>query len=111
MMCEELKLGIEEDNSVKNGIVTFSAFLFLGIFPLIPFIIGLLINFKEKMLFYLSISVTGVTLFILGLIKTKISGGNSFKSGLESLIVGSVAASAAFVVGFVLEPLIGKKSG
>jgi VIT1/CCC1 family predicted Fe2+/Mn2+ transporter len=41
-------------------------------------------------------------LFTLGALKTILTGKNWFKSGLEMLLVGGVAASAAYLVGLLL---------
>ena len=42
---------------------------------------------------------TGLTLFVLGALKVRITGRNWFRSGLEMLLVGGVAAAAAYGVG------------
>jgi len=46
--------------------------------------------------------LTGATLFGLGALKTIITGTKWFISGLEMLLVGGVAASAAYLVGVLL---------
>ena len=48
---------------------------------------------------------TRATLFVLGAMKVRITGRHWAKSGLETLVVGGVAAAAAYGVGFVLSHL------
>ena len=49
--------------------------------------------------------MTGITLFCLGALKVKITRRNWFKSGLEMLIVGGLAAAAAYAIGALLKDL------
>jgi len=105
MMVEELGIIEENDDPLKNGLVTFFSFVFFGTFPLIPFLIGLSVEAQVHTLFYASLIVTLIVLFFLGAIKTKVTGVNVFKSGGETLLIGAIAASAAYVIGWLLEPL------
>jgi len=41
----------------------------------------------------------------LGAVKTKVTGVNVIKSGTETLVIGAIAASAAYLIGWLLEPL------
>lgn len=105
MMVEEL--GIIEDNEspAKNALVTFFSFVICGIFPLIPFFIGHAQEADALVVFYWAIAVTALSLFALGASKTKITDVKWWKSGLETLFVGSIAAGCAFLIGYLLEPL------
>jgi len=105
MMVEELGIIEENDDPLKNGLVTFFSFVFFGSFPLIPFLIGLSIEAKVTSLFYSSLIVTLLVLFFLGAIKTKVTGVNLWKSGGETLFIGAIAASAAYIIGWLLEPI------
>ena len=57
------------------------------------------------MTFILACILTGVTLFILGALKVKVTVKNWFTSGLEMLMVGGIAAIAAFLIGKLLAGL------
>lgn len=105
MMVEELGIIEENDDPLKNGLVTFFSFIICGIFPLLPFIIGLAFDTTVNTLFFISIGVTGITLFGLGAVKTRFTGVNPLKSGGETLVIGAIAAAAAFLIGYLLEPL------
>ena len=51
-------------------------------------------DMKRALLY--SILLTGVALIAFGAVKGKLTGMNPFKSGLQTLLVGGLAAGAAF---------------
>jgi VIT1/CCC1 family predicted Fe2+/Mn2+ transporter len=53
-----------------------------------------------------TIILTAIALFMLGSAKYKITGKNWFRSGIETLIIGGIAASAAYIVGYLLAGLL-----
>ena len=107
MMREEL--GLVEDNKkpINSTLSTFVGFNVVGLIPLIPFLIfylgGMLVNSEA---FFFSIAFTGAAFFIVGLIKGKIVKKSLIRSGLYTLVIGSVAASVAYFVGYSLNLLI-----
>lgn len=110
MMVEELGIMEENESPVKNGLVTFFSFVVFGIFPLIPFLIALAFdNPAPHTIFWFALAVTGVILFVLGAVKTKVTGANPLKSGIETLIIGGIAAGSAYLIGWLLEPLVHDK--
>jgi VIT1/CCC1 family predicted Fe2+/Mn2+ transporter len=78
---------------------TFSAFLICGLAPLLPFILKMTNAFK------LSIILTGSVFFAIGSAKSKWSTVSWWRSGLETLILGSIAAGLAYAVGIMLKGL------
>lgn len=97
MMHHELEL---EDprgtNPILTGLVTFISFLVFGVIPLIPYMI--LEEGPEKA-FYSSVAATLFALIALGVIKGKVLGQKMFRSILEVVLIGGVAAVVAFGVG------------
>ena len=63
-----------------------------GLIPLGPYMVAG--DMKRALLF--SILFTGVALIAFGAVKGKLTGMNPFKSGLQTLLVGGLAAGAAF---------------
>jgi VIT1/CCC1 family predicted Fe2+/Mn2+ transporter len=57
--------------------------------------------------FIVSLIMSGVALFILGSAKVIVTHHNPIRSGLEMLIVGSLAAGVAYIVGIVLKGIVG----
>lgn len=45
-------------------------------------------------------------LFVLGVIKSKVSGANPLKSGLEMLALGGLAAFASWMIGYLLKSIV-----
>ena len=56
-------------------------------------------------MFPAAIVLTGITLFALGALKVKFTQRNWFLSGLQMLVVGGVAAFAAYGIGAALSGL------
>ena len=63
-----------------------------GLIPLAPYMLAA--DMKRALLF--SILFTGVALIAFGSVKGRLTGMNPFKSGLQTLLVGGLAAGAAF---------------
>lgn len=107
MMVEELGIIEENESPVKNALVTFFSFSIFGLIPLIAYVFSKFIPVlnRDTNMFLLSCILTALTLFTLGSLKVKITGKNWFKSGLEMLIVGGLAAGAAYVIGILLSGL------
>lgn len=107
MMVEELGLIPDDENPIKNAIVTFLSFCFFGLIPILPYIVGEIANAK-RFLFGASMIITGCALWGLGIIKSKFTTKNWFMSGLETFIVGVIAAGASFLIGLAFEGLTGE---
>jgi len=106
MMHEELGLMKEKISSKKHGTITFISFLIFGFIPLSIYVFGAIFDIKISHEFLLTSLFTAVALFILGSIKTRFTGKNWIKSGIETLIIGSLAASAAYFVGVILSNIV-----
>lgn len=96
------KKEIHWSQPLKNAVVTFVSFVIFGFIPLLTYVLVLFIGELGIDSFVLSSILTGVTLFSLGVAKSLITHVNWFKSGLEMLIVGGLAALVAYGVGYVL---------
>lgn len=98
MMNHELEMPDPRDeNPALTGFATFVSFIIFGAIPLLPFIIP--ISTTAETAFELSIVGTFSALVILGLLKWRVIGHSLWKSLFEVVVVGSVAAVIAFVVG------------
>lgn len=106
MMREELGLIEGARNPIHTAISTFMGFNLIGLIPLLPFVILIMdINNLENSILY-SVSFTAGAFFLIGIIKGKVVKHNLIKSGLASLFIGTIAASIAYFVGFLLNELI-----
>lgn len=100
MMTEELGIVASDESPMKNALVTFASFAMFGLVPVLAYV--LLPASKPGLQFAIAAVCTGSTLFALGAARVKITGRNWIKSGLEMLLVGGIAAAAAYAVGVVL---------
>lgn len=102
MMKDELGIILDEkDDPRKHGIATFFAFTFAGLFPLAPYLVG---GFENQ--FYYSLGLGAFTLFVIGALRSFITTVSLLRGGLEMLLIGSSAAAAAYIVGYILEGLV-----
>ncbi len=98
ILNNELKMSNPMDeNPLSTGFATFVAFITFGLIPLMPFIVLDTVN--PETVFQISATGAFIALVILGIFKWKIVGTNVFKSVLEVVIIGGLAATVAFFVG------------
>lgn len=98
MMIDEL--GLLPDNHaspVKNGIATFFSFAIAGLFPLLPYL------FFLPTAFNIAIILTAIALFTVGALRTHITRKPPLIAGLEMLLVGAIAAIAAYTTGYLID--------
>jgi VIT1/CCC1 family predicted Fe2+/Mn2+ transporter len=56
--------------------------------------------------FALSAITTAVSLFVVGALRVKITKKNWIKSGIEMLLVGGIAATVAYLIGYLLKMIV-----
>ncbi|MFX1387309.1 MAG: VIT1/CCC1 transporter family protein [Promethearchaeota archaeon] len=96
------ELGLEEpENPILGAILTFLSFIFGSFLTLFAYFFNIgLISLVVSSIISFSM------LFIVGVLKTKITGEKRIKSGLEMVLIGIVAFIASYGIGTVLEQLI-----
>lgn len=90
----------------RAGSVTFLAFLVVGTIPLIIFIADVALDGDISSPFLWSAILTGAAFFLIGTIKSRFVAGRWWYEGLETLLVGGVAALLAYGVGVALRGLV-----
>ncbi len=98
---EENKILEKKETPIKNASATFVAFVLAGTIPLLPYVLGMAYNN-----FYLAILATSIALFVVGSLRTLVTGVGWLKAGLEMLIIGSLAAAVSYAIGDLLGKLI-----
>jgi len=107
MMREELGLIEDEKQPIDSAVSTFIGFNLIGVIPLIPFLVFITIGINvNSEAFYYSMIFTAMAFFIVGMIKGKIVKKSKLRSGFFTLIIGGVAATVAFVIGYLLNFLV-----
>ncbi|KIC46693.1 membrane protein [Ruegeria sp. ANG-S4] len=97
MMQGEYGLGGVDPHPTKSAATTFLSFLCAGVVPLAPFILGL-----EKA-FLTSAVMTAATFFVIGALKSFWSIIPWWRSAVETLLIGGIAAGIAYFVGTLFE--------
>jgi VIT1/CCC1 family predicted Fe2+/Mn2+ transporter len=105
MMVHELGLLADERKPVRSGATTFAAFALAGVVPLLVYLLAFALPVPAGAMFPVSIVLTGLTLFALGAAKVRITGLSAWRSGLEMLAVGGLAAAVAYGIGALLKGL------
>lgn len=90
----------KESSPTKHGAVTFVSFVLAGILPLLPY------TFMKSSRFLASILVVCLSLFAIGGLRGLFTKKNWVLQGVEMLVVGGVAASAAYTIGFLLNKYV-----
>ena len=93
MLTDEYGLSPVDPHPLRAALATFAAFLAAGMVPLAPFLFG------SELGFNLSTALTGATFFAIGTLKSRWSLSPWWRSGLETLAIGGVAAGIAYGVG------------
>jgi vacuolar iron transporter family protein len=89
------ELGLERPNPRRAPISAFTiaiSYIVGGLIPLMPYILGL--ELHRALIF--SVVVTGVALAVFGAVKGRLTGINIVKSAFQTMLVGGLAAGAAF---------------
>lgn len=96
------ELGLEEpENPALGAILTFFSFILGAFIPLSPYFLDLGI-----ISLVISSIISFSLLFLVGMAKTRITGENKIKSGLEMVLVGIIAFIISYFVGGWLENLV-----
>jgi VIT1/CCC1 family predicted Fe2+/Mn2+ transporter len=97
---------IKNENPMSKAITTFTAFNLVGLIPLIPFILVFISGFSAfytlENIFIYSATFTGFSFFAIGMIKGRVVNKSPLKSGLNTLMIGGIAAIVSFMVGDIL---------
>jgi VIT1/CCC1 family predicted Fe2+/Mn2+ transporter len=95
----ELARGDKENNGspILHGVITFMSFNIIGLIPLLPFVS------KTSNKFLLSTSLVALSLFVVGVLRSKYTRKSWVSSGMKTLAVGGFATLVAYTVGYLLD--------
>ena len=103
MMSEELGFGTTDPNEFRAALSTLVAFITVGSLPLLAFFYDLAAPGELEHAFAWSALMTAVAFFVVGALKSRFVDQAWWRSGLETLIVGSLAAALAYAAGVLLQ--------
>lgn len=99
MMAEEHGLvAVDRSTALRSALVVGIAAVIGSLIPLVPFIF---LPVGISML--VSIALTALVLFAVGVYKAKTMVGHPGKSGLEMAVIGTVSALAGYLIGVLLK--------
>lgn len=104
MLAEEHGLGREHPSPLKSGLVTFTAFVLIGMVPLLPLLVTPL---GMPLQLYVSVALAAVVFFAIGSLKSLFFGRRAIKAGFTTLLTGGTAAALAFLVGYFMRNAFG----
>lgn len=107
MMIDELGMLEDERKPLLSGAATLISFIVAGSVPLLVYLVGLFTTIPATPSFRISLILSFVALFGLGAAKVLVTRRNPWRSGLEMLLVGGLAAAVAYAVGALLSGLGG----
>lgn len=97
------ELGVVPENMAhpfRNGLAMFVSYVVGGLVPILPYLILPIWTAVP-----VSIGLTLIGLFILGVVTTKFTKRNWVKAGLEMLLLAGLAAGVGYVIGQVVAGL------
>lgn len=100
MLTEEYGLPRQVRSPWLAAASTLTAFIICGAVPIAPFLFGFLSAFQW------SIVLTALVFFAIGAAKSRWSMMRWWTSGIETLVVGALAAALAYAVGHFLRGLV-----
>ena len=105
MVTEELGLQLPEDDDavlLTDAIIMSIAFAGFGCLPLSVYCFGQLDMADDRNMFYVSLAITAVFVFILGSTKSTFSSVFWLYSGFETLLVAAATSGVAFGIGSLI---------
>jgi VIT1/CCC1 family predicted Fe2+/Mn2+ transporter len=83
--------------TIRAGVIMFFSYFLAGFIPLAPYVFA-----EVKNAFPISVIMSLVTLFILGLISAKFSTRAYWKTGLRMFLIGGLAIGLGILVGSIV---------
>lgn len=100
MLVEEHGLPLAIRSALKAASATFAAFILCGSIPLLPYVV-------DEGGFEVSATLTGLVFVVIGSLRARWSIHPWWRSGLGTLCIGTLAASAAYGIGHLLAGVLG----
>ncbi|HEX6772568.1 MAG TPA: VIT1/CCC1 transporter family protein [Acidobacteriaceae bacterium] len=98
MMRFELGLEAPQPGRALRSATTIAAsYIVGGLIPLLPYMLG-----SARTALPASVAITLLALLLFGAVKGRVTGAGALRSGLQTAIIGGLAAAAAFTIAHLL---------
>lgn len=105
MLVEEWGVQLETPSPTRAALTTFVAFVLAGLVPILPICMGEWLG--ESQTFMASAVLAAITFFLIGVARGRITERSLIMTGIETFLVGGLAASSAYAIGALLGGLVG----
>jgi VIT1/CCC1 family predicted Fe2+/Mn2+ transporter len=105
MMSEELGFGSSEPNEYRAALSTLAAFVTIGFLPLLIYVYDLIGAGDVAQPFLWSALLTAVAFLVIGGMKARVVDQSWWRSAIETLTIGGLAAALAYGAGTLLQSL------
>jgi vacuolar iron transporter family protein len=103
MVEKELGLTVENDaNALRGAVVMGASFGVAALVPILPYLVA-----PVYTAVYFSVALSALLLFAMGVLKSRWTKRNWFRSGLEIFGLGAIAGIAGYLFGSVLPAALG----
>jgi predicted membrane protein (TIGR00267 family) len=96
------ELGLEKPDPKRAFVSAFTiaaSYMAGGLIPLAPYIVSVYIkDLSVQTALFISVAFTLVALLIFGFVKGRFTGTRPLRSALQTALIGSLAAGAAFLI-------------
>lgn len=90
-----------------TGIITFFAFVIAGTLPLLPYLAYLTgFPLETRHQLFASIIATAIAMFLVGSVRTIITGGKWVRNGFQTMGIGAIAAIVAYTAGAIIDRFV-----
>ncbi len=106
LMVKKGKSITNEPSPVINGASTFTAFILLGLVPLMAYLVDTIFGLEANNLFLAACLLTTAAFALIGYLKARVTHAPILRSVSETLVLGIIAAGLAYLLGDILEKII-----
>ena len=106
MIQEEHGLPLHPPSAMRAAVTTFVAFLAIGVIPLLAYFYDAATGGSLGNPFLVACLLTGVAFFAIGTFKSRFVDQHWLSGGVETLLIGVIAALVAYYIGYFLRPLL-----
>ncbi len=96
----------DEPSPIINGSTTYASFILVGLVPLLAYTVDTIFDLGLNNIFLIACLLTALAFIGIGYLKSRVSQAPLLRSVMETLVLGAIAASLAYVLGDLLERLI-----